>query len=266
MTIALKIGNEDSEVRGFIYLDAVTSYSRSLTGKVTSFPVDSGANISDHFIANNQKFTLDGVVSGVDITGLSDKVNINGEKPLNAREQPRTIGIDAGSNGLLKFLPSAVQQFISSPSPKVTVYGQVNTSAPAVEALFETLMTGVYYNAVDKRWRNKMTLTTLYEMSGSNFINAHTDLVITDVTKQETVEGGEALHLSISFEKVRLVTLDKTDMPKNAASSVKKKVASKDNQGKQNGESGSSDTDSKNTNPNAPSGDFKSALNRAQAR
>ena len=50
MTIALKIGNEESQVRGFIYLDAVVSYTKTLGGKVTSFPVDSGVQISDHFI------------------------------------------------------------------------------------------------------------------------------------------------------------------------------------------------------------------------
>ena len=157
MSLALKIGNENSEVRGFIYLDAVTAYSRSSTGKVTSFPVDSGVNISDHFISSNQKFTIEGIVSGADITGISDKVKIGDEKPLNARVQPQTVRIDAGSNGLLKFLPSAVQQFISSPSPKVSVFGEMNTSAPAVEALLESLMTGVYYNSVDKKWRNKIT-------------------------------------------------------------------------------------------------------------
>lgn len=269
MTIALKIGDDNSQVKGFIYLDAVTAYTKTLSGKVTSHPVDSGVNIADHFLVNNRKFTLEGIVSGADITGISDKIKIGEEKPLNAREQPRTIGIDAGSNGLLKFLPSAIKQFISSPEPKVTVYGQMGASAPAVEGLFSSLMDGTYYNSADKKWRNKITLVTLYEMIGSNFINAHTDLVLTDVSFQETVDGGEALQISLSLEKVRFVTLDKTDLPKKATQPVKKKVAAKQSQGKQVCPEGTSDTNDKNTSsiaPKQPAKNFIEALGSATAR
>lgn len=253
MSIALKIGDENSEVKGFIYLDAVTVYTKTLSGKVTSFPVDSGVNISDHFISSNPKFTIEGVISGADISGISDQVKIGDEKPMNARPQPRTPTIiEPSSGGLLQFLPSVVKQFLTSPEPKVTTYATMNTSAPAVEAFLDNLMSATYYNAVDKRWRNKMTTTVLYEMAGKNFINAHTDLVITDVNRTETVDGGEALYLSISLEKIRKVTIDKTDMPKKAAAPVKKKVAAKESQGKQSCEEGKADTNSASNSSSAP--------------
>lgn len=252
MTIALKIGDEDSQVKGFIYFDAVTVYTKTLGGKVTSFPVDSGVNISDHFIVNNPKFTIEGVISGADISGISDKVQINGEKPMNARPLPKTPLIEDEGTGLLKFLPSALKQFVSSSDTKVSTFATMNTSAPAVEGFLDSLMSGTYYNAADKRWRNKMTITTLYEMYGQNFSNAHTDLVITDVSRSETVENGEALFLSITLEKVRRVVLEKTEMTKKANKAVKKKVASKQDQGKQACPDGKGAVGEKGTDPNAP--------------
>ena len=105
------------------------------------------------------------------------------------------------------------------------------TSIPTIEALLEDLLRATYYNAADKKWRNKMTTTTLYEMRGTDFVNAKTDLVITDVSIPETIDSGTALQISFTLEKVRFVTLDKTDLPKKATQPVKKKVAAKQSQG-----------------------------------
>lgn len=264
MTIALKIGDEDSQVRGFIYLDAVTAYTKTLGGQVTKHPVDSGVNIADHFISNNQKFTIEGVVSDVDITGFSDLVNINGEKPMNANPRPAQPTIQ-GQNSTLQYLPSSVKQFFERSEASVTPSGESPTTSPTVEALLEDLLRATHYNEADKKWRNKMTFTTLYEMNGTNFVNAKTELVITDISIPETTDNGDALYLSISLEKIRLVTLDKTEMPKKAASGVKKKVAGKESQGKQDCPEGVGDTTKKSTNPDAPD-TFGKDLAAAQGR
>lgn len=251
MTIALRIGNEDSQVKGFIYLDAVVSYTKTLSGKVTKFPVDSGVNIADHFISENQKISFEGVVSDVDITGYSDLVQIDGEKPMNAHPRPAQPTITGHTNAL-QYLPSSVRQFFERSEASVTAPSEAQNNTPAVEALLTDLMAATFYNEVDKKWRNKMTFTTLYEMSGTNFSNAITNLVITDVSFSETPDSGDALTISFSLEKVRLVTLDKTEMPKKAKPAVKKKVASKESQGKQSCPMGQSDTNSVDTNINSP--------------
>lgn len=251
MTIALKIGNEDSQVKGFIYLDAVTAYTKTLGGKVTSFPVDSGVNISDHFISNNQKISFEGVVSDVDITGVSDLIEVDGDKPTNANPKPVTPEL-IGQQSVLQYLPSAVTQFFDKSQASVVTSSQSPTNIPTIEAMLEDLLRANYYNEADKKWRNKMTFTTLYEMDGTNFVNAKTDLVITDVSIQENVDSGDALYMSFSLEKIRLVTLDKTDMPKKAVKSVKKKVASKETQGKQDPASGVCTVGEKSTDSNAP--------------
>lgn len=268
MTIALKIGSEDSQVQGFIYLDAVTRYSHSLSGKVTSFPVDSGANISDHFIVNNPKFTLEGVVSDVDVTGMSDKVKVDDRKPVNSKQQPQTPSIAAQSTAL-QYLPSAVKQFLSRGTPVVSADLAGQTTIPAVEMLFTELMRGTYYNSADNKWRNKMTPTVLYEMNGTAFANAHTDLVITDVSFDEDADSGDALRMSISLEKVRFVVIEQTDMPKLAKSGVKKKVAKTDKKGtpscptgKQDGINSAGDTAQA---PKSISGSFSAALADSKA-
>lgn len=266
MTIAFKIGDEDSQVKGFIYLDAVTVYTKTLSGKVTSFPVDSGVNISDHYISNNNKFTVEGVVTNVDITGMSDKVQVD-EKAINAKPQPTPVVIEEGTDAL-RFLPSAVRQFFEK--REVTVYSDegVQDTTIAVEALLIQLLSANYYNEVDKKWRNKMTFTTLYEMEGLNFVNAKTDLVITDVSFLENVDTGDSLQMSFTLEKVRIVTLDKTEMPKNTSGNTKKKVSSTSEKGKQNTESGDS-SNPQTSSPkkvDGPANSFRAAKEKAQAR
>lgn len=232
MTIALKIGNDESQIRGFIYLDAVTVYTKNLSGKVTSFPVDSGVDISDHFIPSNQKFAIEGVITESDVTGVSNTVELDGQKPLNARPRPGIVSINgAGSGGLLSLLPDVISQFFDKGSVSVSSDSWQTSITPQVEALLFELMSGVYYNQVNKKWRNKMVTTVLYEMNGSFFSNAHTDLVITDVSIREDAESGEALVLSLSLEKVRLVSIDQTDMPKLANAGVSKKVAKTEKKG-----------------------------------
>lgn len=260
MTIALKIGDEKSQVKGFIYLDAVTSYTKTLAGKVTSFPLDSGVSISDHFIAENSKFTLEGIVSNVDISGESDLVSIDNEKPMNAKARPDSPTIYA-QESTLQYLPSSVKQFFDRSDAGILVETETQTALPAIEALFEELMRGNYYNSADNKWKNKMTLTTLYEMDGSNFVNAKTDLVITNVSVTENADSGDAMSVSITLEKVRFVTLDKTEMPKNANVGVKKKIAATENKGKVDtvsGKLGESDL-SKEAPKMQPAGTFKDA-------
>lgn len=231
MTIALKIGDKDSQVQGFIYLDAVTQYEKDSSGKVTNFPVDSGASISDHFIANNQRFSIQGVISDVDITGMSNLVSVDDEKPLNARAAPTTTRITGADSGL-KFLPSAVKEWLERGSPSVAVDAFSQANIPAVELLFEELMRGVYYNSVDNKWRNKATTVVIYEMEGKNFVNAKTDLVVTNVSFREDAESGDALYLSISLEKVKFVKLQMEEVGKQApAKTTRKKAAATSNKG-----------------------------------
>ena len=251
MTIALKIGDEDSEVKGLIYLDAVVSYTKTLSGKVTSFPVDSGVKISDHFISENTKLSIEGVVTNVDITGRSGMIKLGELKPLNSNPQPPAMQVK-GPDKSLKMLPAAVAEFFESSDPEVSAAPVPQNNTPVIEALLVELMSANYYNQVDNRWRNKMTFVTLYEISGIDFVNAQTNLVMTDVRITESLETGDSLQLSLNLEKVRLVTLDKVEMAQKAKPAYKKKVAPKQSQGKQSCPEGTSDSTKSDSNKDAP--------------
>lgn len=228
MTIALKIGNEDSQVQGFIYFDAVTVYTKNLSGKVTSFPVDSGVNISDHFIPSNQKFSIEGVISESDIHGYSNSTRLNDDTAINARKFPTAANISGLDSIAPSFLPAAVSQFLDSKNAVVTSDEWDGANAPKVEALLTELMRGVYYNQANKKWRNKMITTTLYEMNFKVFVNAHTDLVITDISFREDADTGEGLTITMELEKIRMVGIEQVAIPKKA---VAKKVAPTEKKG-----------------------------------
>lgn len=255
MTIAIKIGDEDSPIKGTIYLDAVTLYTHSMSGKVTSHPVDSGGVISDHFISENQKFSIEGVLSNVDLGGLSSQVDLEGEGVINAKPKGNAPTLSAPSS-TLSFLPAAVKQFFDKTEAGVDgVEGQAQDYIPAVKALLEELMTGVYYSEAAKRWKNKMVLSTLYEMEGLNFTRAIKDLVITSYSAREDPDSGDALMVSLDLEKVRFVTLEQVDMPKKAAPKSKKKVAAKADKGTPNCPTGKENTETKSVSKDAPKAD-----------
>lgn len=262
MTIAFKIGDDTTPVKALIYMDAVTSYTRNIGGRVTSHPLDSGVSISDHFISENPKFQVEGVITGVDISGISSLVKVDNEKPNNARVKPSAAQI-SDTEDTLKFLPSAVKQFFPGANPKVKAQRGDEVSLAEIESVLTRLLTGVFYSEVEKRWKSKMVTTTLYEMDGVNFRNAHTDLVITNVSFREDASTGEALYLTLSLEKVRFVSLIKVDAPKSTKPAIKKKVDDKVNKGKLPTESGVLDTDSPKVEKSAPSSSFIEAFGKA---
>jgi hypothetical protein len=265
MTIAFKIGDDTTPIKGLIYMDAVTSYTRSIGGKVTSHPVDSGVSVSDHFISDNAKFQVEGVITGVDLTGLSSLVKIGDDKPNNSRSKPTAAQITE-TEDVLKFLPSAVKQFFPGANPKVKAQKGDEVSLSEIEGILTTLLNGVFYNEVEKRWRNKMVTTTLYEMEGTNFKNARTDLIITEVSFREDVNTGEALYLSITLEKLRFVSLLKVDAPKNVKPTVKKKLDEKASKGKLPTASGLLDTAKGKVDALSPASSFREAAGRLTGR
>lgn len=91
MSIAIKIGDDTTPVQGLIYLDATTSYGRSYSGKVTAFPMDSGVSVTDHFISDNPKFSVEGYLSAVDLSGMSSQVRIGDYTPSNANSMPEAL-------------------------------------------------------------------------------------------------------------------------------------------------------------------------------
>lgn len=243
MSLALKIGDDSSQVKGFVYFDAVTAFNKDITGKVTSHPIETGTNISDHFINDNPKFTIKGIISDVDITGTSSLIEVEDGSPINSRERPVTPVIKEQED-TYRFLPSAAKQFFERTEVEVEGPDSTPSAIPSVDAIFRQLMDGVYYNQADRRWRNSSTTVVLYEMDGANFVNAHTDLIITSYSVEETADTGDALTVSMTLEKVRFASLQSTDIPSKVSRANRGKVSGTTLKGKPTTETGASDSSS----------------------
>ena len=122
MTLAIKWGDEASDVSGMIYFDAVTLYNRSYTGQVTKHPVDLGGNITDHFIRENPRFTLSGVISSVDIDtqmwvlpALYEEGTVVNQRPYVQPVQVQSSNLSMISN----MLPASISQFVVQLSLKL---------------------------------------------------------------------------------------------------------------------------------------------------
>jgi hypothetical protein len=64
MVLALLFGKKYDKTKvGNIFLDATIDENHSFTSNVTSYPVESGSNISDHIFNNPEKVNITGIVS-----------------------------------------------------------------------------------------------------------------------------------------------------------------------------------------------------------
>ncbi len=214
MTLAIKIGDDNSAIRGLIYFDVVTKFAEDVSGDVSAFPLDMGASMSDHYSAKNPTFQIQGILSAADITGGSNRFNLDGAKAVNANAQPRTPSILDFSIGVAKYLPGSVSQFYKTAVPEVIDGGGELKSVQHVKDIFRELMTGIRYNSTLNRYQNNSTLVTVYELDGSNIVAQHQDLVVTHFTVDEDADTGDAIPIALTLEKVRFASVEKVQTKK----------------------------------------------------
>ena len=236
MSLAIKFGDystPNQDIRGIIYLDATTQYGKKFGGKVTSHPIESGANVSDHFTVQNPKFQVNGVISGADLSPIPSNIFLEDEGVMNANQPAEAATIVDLNSTLRKFVPDSLGQFVPSMAPQVIGGNTPRTDfKEQVEALLELIMSGLYFNEQRNRWENRMVLITLYETIGSYLGKSRYNLVLTDYSVRETVETGNGLFLELAFEQVRFATSEKAEAPKPAkGSDTAKKAGSSQNKG-----------------------------------
>lgn len=242
MTIALHWGDttdRPEDPSGFIYFDAVTTYSKDYKGQVTKHPIDGGGNITDHFIKENPVFSISGVVSGADISAtplmLADYQN---RAPTNANSQPAEVSINSGTSGLQKYLPDSISQFLTIGNPSV----QFDESSfrldwtEAVEDQLIGLMEGIKYNDKTSKFDSYIQTVELYVFDEDKVISRIIpNLVMVNFRNKEDVNTGDGLFFDITLEQVTFVTLEKAELPKDVTTPLKKKVATTSKKGKQSG-------------------------------
>lgn len=238
MSLAIKFGdnNDPNQLSGFIYFDVVTKYSKQLSGKVTSHPLDAGANITDHYISENPKFSIVGVISSADISGIPSKILVDGESPLNVNPQTGEVIVNDSFSGVLNFIPDVSAQFMPSKPETVTIDSSQRTDyRDQINTLISKLMTGLVYNEQEKKLRNRMTLITLYEFANEILAVESDNLVMTSCSFEEDPESGTGLFVTMNLEQVSFVTLQKTELPKDVASSLNKASQSTSKKSKADG-------------------------------
>lgn len=189
MSIALKFENDD-----VVWLDAVTSYSESLSGRVTEHPVEDGTVISDSVIKDPANFSLNAVVSNADFcfnrpidiilspfvknTANIEAARLNGNKPKS----------------ITKYLPDSLSSFFPVDIPEVVTSTTINDFASTVR----TRITEAF---------DKGESITVVEYDNGEVKRSIPDLYLTSLTFNETVETGDALEVSMSIRKVVKVVL-----------------------------------------------------------
>lgn len=238
MSLAIKFGDESDKnsLSGAIYFDAVTDYSKVYAGKVTEHPIEAGASVSDHFISQNPKYRISGVISSVDFSVLTQGFSLDGTPVMNINSRPPAVIVDISETKLRDYIPGVIAQFLPSLGSQINISQEsLMDHKDSVEQLLQELMNGLYYNEDRQRWENRMTTTTLYEIVGGVAVKPVKDLVMTNFSVKETVESGDALFVDMDFEQVRFVTLEKAEAPKAQKGTPEARATKgKSNKGKAN--------------------------------
>lgn len=235
MTLALRWGDDDKEEGGFIYLNATTLYTQSYTGQVTKHPIDTGGNISDHFIKNNPVFTVSGVITGDDLSTNNYLIqDLVGNSPFNVDQAPTAVNVGTTDLGVLsKFIPTSVGQFLPDVDPEITMDGERADLLEQIREGLINLISGEKFNEITGQFDSNIQLVRLFEYDGVNLKRIINNLVITAINFKEDANTGYALYPEMTFEQVTFSTQRKTKIPKDVVDSLKKAAATKENKGKQ---------------------------------
>lgn len=235
MSLALRSGDVGDENGFFIYFDAVTAYTQNYSGSVTKHPIDTGASIVDHFIAENPTITISAVISGVDVsTGSFNIVGTDGQSPQNVRVAPSAVSVVGGDESLIsKFIPSSLGQLLPQNDAEVVLEDARVSVIEQVKAALRELVVGTKENPLTGRHDPHISLVTLYEYNHTLLSRSVNNLVITNITFSETVDSGEGLYCDITLEQVKFVGLEREAVPSEYIKSMEAQTAPKESKGKQ---------------------------------
>ncbi|MCK9530503.1 MAG: hypothetical protein M0R77_08080 [Gammaproteobacteria bacterium] len=216
MALAIKFGDltDTTSVSGAIYFDAVTEYKKNYSGRVTDHPIEAGASVSDHYISNNPKIQIAGVISSVDFSNIPSQLILDGDPVINNNDQPSAVSVGGLGGKLRQFLPGVVTQFLPQVNPSVSVDQSERTDhKDTIDQLMKELMNGLYYDTQKGKWVNRMTPITLFDVFGGFPFPVMQDLIVVKFSSEESVENGDALVFNMELEQVRFVSLESADAP-----------------------------------------------------
>ncbi len=205
MSLAIKFGNfldENPTTSGFIYLDAVTLYTRDFKGQLTSHPIGKGSTISDHFILSNPVYQISGVISGADISlGRGIITDYENNRPSNTNEDITAVQVK-GDNNFLSLLPNSTSSFFVDTASSVIVSSQARRQTLSdIRILLERLFNN-----------SKVQIVKLFEYENTKIVKLIDNLVMISLSFTEDADNGYALYLSTSLEQATFSALKTTKL------------------------------------------------------
>lgn len=232
MSIAIRIGRRGQKNSALFYVNAVTRYEQSYRSQVSKYPLDSGVSISDHTVNENPVFTLSGIISPSDISvrGSSISVFDGGlDTPLNVDRNfsnSANAYVEELLSGLKQYLPDVAEQFLSSTNSDVRGGTLAADKSTEILSKVRTLFTSLIYNKANRSYRNSVVFCTLYEIGDYGSLrNSHRNLVLTDFKGSYDTEHGTALLVEMTFEQVRVVNIQQTEVPSSVSANISNEVA-----------------------------------------
>lgn len=240
MSFALKWGSdqEPDKSSGLVYFDAISNYTQDYKGQVTKHPIDSGSNISDHFIKENPVFGITGVISGTDISTFSYLIrDLENHTPYNSYDLAQAVSINSNESDLFKLVPDVIGQFFQPELPEVTIGVSRTIVTDQVRDGLISLMSGVSFNQTRNKFESNVQLVQLYEYTGTVISRITSNLVMTSLKFKEDTNTGDGLYFDIVFEQVSFVKLKQGQLPKDVAKALQKKATKEQKKGPQDSSS-----------------------------
>lgn len=183
---------------GNLTLDATLREQHTYRNDVTIFPVEEGANVSDHVQPQHPRLVISGLVSNT---------------PL----------LDVGN-----LVTSAVDTFSSSPLGRALL----NTGTRTEMALTELMkLTGWEYPT--RTVSSSYTPREVVPVTVVTGLRVYTDMVMTSLTIDRDATTGDSLPFTVEFTHIRRVRFSQTLIPSvPAADSVSKRTSPTSNVGK----------------------------------
>lgn len=209
MSIAILSGTTD-----LIFLDATIQWDQTYQANVTSHAVETGVNISDHVIEQNDKFRVRGVLTDADfnhdrppirtgLTGTELDDEIRYKQFINYDPVQKSPLISFGPTQLANLLPASATQFLGNNTPTVTMEAQPKTF-PAATAM----------QALKRMHKQRETVKVIeYREDGSGSYKVYDDLIITSITDNIDPDSGDAFYPDMTFERVRYANSKKVVIP-----------------------------------------------------
>ena len=232
MSIAIRIGRRGQKNSALFYVNAVTRYEQSYRAQVSKYPLDSGVSISDHTVNENPVFTISGIISPSDISfraasaavfdgGLDSPMNVDRNFPEKANSYVEDL-----LAGLKKYIPDVASQFLGT-TPSEPKGGALPPDRTIdILSKMKTLFTSLIYNKANRSYRNSVVFCTLYEIWDYGTLrNSHRNLVLTDFKGSYDPENGSALLVEMTFEQLRVVNIQQTDVPSSVSANISNDVA-----------------------------------------